>query len=382
MGWWELKRKFRFTGDPVTPDINEVITMRSMRLGIVYLMLFLLASLAGGSGIASAQTTAKPDIGYAVKKPYFGGACPMCPWGNMANIVKQVMKPYGWDIQICYVCAGSDRAARLVAGKLVPPINPESTTQPNPPQAPLDFGATGTQFLWWAYQGTNPFAKDPEGPRRDLRLVANIEQPSFFLVAVRAESPITDLRQIRENRLKVKFVLNNMMRDTYQMMDHYNLSAEVIKELGGEIVGTAVQNRKDMDVVAGWASLVTAPEYAYWMDIAHNNKLRFLELPRDLLERWAKQMDMEVRNVPPGLLPGLENRTFPTVAKSGTVVYGRTDMPEEFAYTLAKALDENQNLLHWTHMNWFYNWRTVWKAYGVPLHPGAEKYYREVGYMK
>jgi TRAP transporter TAXI family solute receptor len=246
----------------------------------------------------------------------------------------------------------------------------------------LDFGATGTQYLWWAYQGTNTFAKDPEGPRRDLRLIANIEQPSYFLVAVRADSPITDLRQIRENRLKVKFMLSDIMRDAYEMMDHYNLSEGAIKELGGQIVGSGPENRENLDVVAGWASLVTAPEYSYWMDIAHRNKLRFLELPKDLLDQWAKKMDMEVRNVPPGLLPGLENRTFPTVAKSGTAVYGRTDMPEEFAYALAKALDEGQARLHWTHMNWFYDWRTVSKAYGVPLHPGAEKYYREVGYIK
>ena len=305
----------------------------------------------------------------------------MCPWGNMADIVKQIMKPYGWDIQICYVCAGSDRAARLVAGKVVPPINPQSTTQPNPPQFPLDMGATGTQFLWWAYQGTNPFAKDPEGPRRELRLVATIEQPSFFLVAVRADSSITDLHQIRENRLKVKFVLSDIMRDAHEVMDYYNLSGDAIKQLGGALVDTAPDNRKDLDVVAGWASLVTAPEYSYWMDIAHNHKLRFLQLPKDLLDQWAKQMDMEVRNVPLGLFPGLD-RSFPTIAKSGTSIYGRTDMPEEFAYQLAKALDENQALLHWTHMNWFYDKHTVWKAYGGPLNPGAEKYYREAGYMK
>jgi TRAP-type uncharacterized transport system substrate-binding protein len=81
-------------------------------------------------------------------------------------------------------------------------------------------------------------------------------------------------------------------------------------------------------------------------------------------------------------LPGLEGRSIPSIAKSGTVVYGRDDMPEEFAYDLAKAMDLQQHLLHWTHMNWFYNPHTVWKAFGVPLHPGAEKYYREVGYMK
>ena len=33
-------------------------------------------------------------------------------------------------------------------------------------------------------------------------------------------------------------------------------------------------------------------------------------------------------------------------------------------------------------MNFSYNAHTVWKAYGVPLHPGAAQYYREKGYMK
>jgi TRAP-type uncharacterized transport system substrate-binding protein len=71
-----------------------------------------------------------------------------------------------------------------------------------------------------------------------------------------------------------------------------------------------------------------------------------------------------------------------TVARNGTAVYGRTDMPDDFAYTLAKALDEHQDLFGWSHSFFSYNSRTVWKALDVPLHPGAARYYREKGYMK
>ena len=77
-------------------------------------------------------------------------------------------------------------------------------------------------------------------------------------------------------------------------------------------------------------------------------------------------------------------KPFPTVIRDGTVIYGRDDMPDDFAYTLAKAMDEHQDLLQFANssMNWSYNWRTVWKALDVPLHPGAARYYKEVGYMK
>ena len=51
-------------------------------------------------------------------------------------------------------------------------------------------------------------------------------------------------------------------------------------------------------------------------------------------------------------------------------------------YDVAKAMDEQQGLLQWALLNFSYNRHTVWKCFGVPLHPGAERYYREVGYMK
>ncbi len=37
-------------------------------------------------------------------------------------------------------------------------------------------------------------------------------------------------------------------------------------------------------------------------------------------------------------------------------------MPGDFAYAVAKALDERQTLLHWSHMPLSYNEHTVWKC--------------------
>src|ERR1051325_1071906 len=77
------------------------------------------AALIFASGALVAQTQAPKQAqatgyGYAVKKPILQGAPPGAPWGAMAEIVKTIMKPHGWDIQICYYCNGAARAARLV----------------------------------------------------------------------------------------------------------------------------------------------------------------------------------------------------------------------------------------------------------------------------
>jgi TRAP-type uncharacterized transport system substrate-binding protein len=76
------------------------------------------------------------------------------------------------------------------------------------------------------------------------------------------------------------------------------------------------------------------------------------------------------------------NHPIPTVGRSNQVVYSRDDLPADFAYTLAKALDERRDLLRWVHMPLSYDPRTVADLAPVPLHPGAERYYREAGYLK
>jgi TRAP-type uncharacterized transport system substrate-binding protein len=56
-------------------------------------------------------------------------------------------------------------------------------------------------------------------------------------------------------------------------------------------------------------------------------------------------------------------------------------MPDDFAYDLAKAIDERKDLLETAYEHFAYDPAQFWKAYGVPLAPGAERYYREKGYI-
>ena len=63
-------------------------------------------------------------------------------------------------------------------------------------------------------------------------------------------------------------------------------------------------------------------------------------------------------------------------------MFGRQDLPDDFAYDVARALDENQSRLKYLNRPYFYDLRTVWKGIGgLPLHPGAERYYRERAYL-
>lgn len=65
-----------------------------------------------------------------------------------------------------------------------------------------------------------------------------------------------------------------------------------------------------------------------------------------------------------------------------TKIYVRDDAPDDFAYTVPKALDEHRDLFQVQLEPWYYDHRTVADSKTIPLHPGALKYYRERGYIK
>jgi TRAP transporter TAXI family solute receptor len=333
----------------------------------------------------AAQTGDLPKTGVSVKRPVFGGACRLCPWGALGEIVKQAMKPYGYDVQLCYNCNRAD-APRIVAGaKLPPPYekDPAVSVAMAPPNAlglgPVDFGATAVQFLWSAYRGTGVYAKDK--PMKNLRLIANIQSPYYLIVAAKADTGITDLAQIRKKRWPVRVLIGLNADAGETILEYYGLSRQSIEAAGGH-VSSSRADWNDFDVIIGGGSgLATAPEWNVWLYVSQKFKLNYPQLPEPLLAKLAKEGETHRGTIPVGLLPGIE-RPIPTVVRTGTVIYCRSDAPDDFAYAVARAMDEHQDLLQWSHLNFSYNVHNVWKAYDVPLHPGAARYYKSVGYMK
>jgi uncharacterized protein len=333
----------------------------------------------------AASFVAAGQSGIKEKKPVFGGACRLCPWGAMAEVVQAAMKPYGYDVQICYNCNAADAPRIVSEARLPPPYRPDPAVpeilapRNTPGLGPVDFGAVAIQFLRDAYRGKGVYAK--EKPRTNLRLLANIQDPSYVLVAAKVETGITDLSQIRQKRWPVRILTAGIGGDSSLVLAHFGLSKQSIEAAGGH-VGNSPDDREHFDVaIGGGGGMTTAPEWRIWTEISQKFDLHFIQLPEDLLSELAREGEQERGVIPAGLYRGMD-RPIATVVRTGTVIYGRNDMPDDFAYTVARAMDEQQQLLQWRHLNFSYNVHTVWNGFEVPLHPGAARYYKEKGYMK
>ena len=334
-------------------------------------------------GLASAGPGDAQQVnGLAAKRPILAGACGDCPWGIMGTVLKQALQPYGYDLQICYTCSRANNP-RIVTGDVkMPPTDPENS--PPPPVGNVDFGITSGASVSAAYQGILGYAHD--GPRKNLRLIASIELPQYAMIAVKASSGITDLKQIKEKRLPVK-ILTSESPTNMPILSYYGITKAEIASWGGsyvEFAGTVPVDMDDFDIiVTANVYLGDAPEVRPFYLISARHSLRYLDLPEDLRDTMVKTLTGGYRKVdmPRSLFRGVD-RPIKTVGISSQVIYSREDLPADFAYTVAKAMDEGRDLLRWVHMPLSYDSRSVTKLPPVPLHPGAERYYKEVGYLK
>jgi uncharacterized protein len=343
--------------------------------------LFLIVTFLSINIIQAQENIDVGKTGWDVKRPVMAAACECgCPWGELGDFIKDAMKPFGYSVILCRNC-NRTYGPRLVAENDFPPpldeINLEDGVNVRV-DARVDFGVTSSAMLSAAYH--NSLAD--KGSFRNLRLIAKIEDPFYFLVAFKKELGVKDFTGIKQQHLPVKIMGadGNMMT----ILKYYGITPEDIKSWGGKLgVSNEEALKGEFDIISGFlASPSMNPESSIWTTLSQKFDLYFVELPEDLLKLIAQQnVDAEFIEVQNSFLRGV-NRRIKTLGRSGEAVFARDDIPEQAAYDLARAIDENHGALKWFIRIYTYDQMTVWQNFGVPLHPGAEKYYREVGYMK
>jgi uncharacterized protein len=353
-------------------------------VGYMTLLTILLIFFTIHLDIRAQEPVQSGKTGFEIKRPVMAGAClEGCPWGEIGNFVRESLKPLGYNVELCLNC-GRTLGPGLVSKSLVPP--PPDREQLATGSAKLisgkvDFGVTASDFLIRAYHGENEFRE--EGPYKNLRLIAKIEDPFYVIVAVKSGCGITNLEQIREKRLPVRILCMESPL-TQIIMEYYGITKKALESWGGSTgnVMTERENAVFDVIISDLGSPANNPESDYWTYYTYYYNLDFIELPEGLLNIMVKKVTgSEIVTAKWGLLKGIE-KPFKTVARSGESIFARDDTPENATYDIAKAIDQNRANLKWYIRPYSYDSRTVWKTGDVPLHPGAERYYREMGYIK
>jgi TRAP transporter TAXI family solute receptor len=249
-------------------------------------------------------------------------------------------------------------------------------------ETPLGLSFTVTNR--WAFEGKEAYDTKLE----NLRALAG-GLDTYYLVAVAQKKlGINSLRDIKEKKLAVRIFTQPVGAlgefGGRQLLRAYGLSYADIKSWGGSTahVGYNVIIDAFKDGRADLLLAVVTPKHPSVSEITTFTDVTFLALEPDIVKGLE----------PLGYTPAsMAANTFKNQAEPvhtvgfPTVVITNKDLPEPVAYAVTRTIIDNKDALVRGHAGLSaFDPQTAWQAekVGIPLHPGAERVYREKGWMK
>jgi len=249
-------------------------------------------------------------------------------------------------------------------------------------ETPLGFAFTVTNR--WAYEGKEAYTEKLENIRA---LVGGLD--TYYLVAVASKKlSVGSVRDIKERKLPVKIYTQPIGAlgefAGRQLLRAIGTSYADIKTLGGTTthVGYNVIVDAFKDGRADVLFAVITPKHPSVTEIANDGNVVFLGLDADTTKALLP-LGYVAATMPANTFKGQPE----PVATVGfpTVLITNKELPEAVAYTVTKTILDSKEALVRGHAGLAqFDPATAWQPdkVGIPLHPGAEKAYREKGWMK
>jgi len=226
------------------------------------------------------------------------------------------------------------------------------------------------------YDGWN--GKKPFKEKMDkLRTIA-WGHGSDYHVVVLADSPIKQFRDAVGKRLSVGAPGSGMEMQARRLLQVMGLSYKDFKVEFlsiSEAVGGLKDGRVDM------IAMTSGMPGAALIDLSNVRPMRLISLGKELVDKVVDKFPYyDPFVIPAGTYKGVDYDTY--TMTSPAIFSCREDVPEEVVYQVVKAIHKKLPWLAKNVHSSFSRWRFEPGVKRLaPLHPGAIKYYKEIGKM-
>ena len=326
---------------------------------LVFLVVLVALSMAvvgcgGGSGDKKAAPAKIQNINIATATT--GGV--YYPLGNaMAQLFNQKI-------------TGIKASAGATAG------TPQNVLLMQKKEAEVAFAQNGVAY--YAYNGMEMF-KDK--PTKFLRGITYL-YPNVMHIVVAASSNIKSIKDFEGKKFVPGAIGSATEINSKEILGLYGLDYKDKKNVKGEYLGysEAAEALKDgrVDGILIAGGLPTSAV----LDAASSLKIRILSLEPDMIAKLKQTMPWYYEiTIPKGTYIG-QTEDVHTVAVANLLIC-REDLSNDLVYNMTKTLHDNQKDLVAAHSAAKdMKLQDALKGMTVPLHPGAEKYYKEKGIVK
>jgi TRAP transporter TAXI family solute receptor len=235
-----------------------------------------------------------------------------------------------------------------------------------------DIAIVQNDVMYYAYNGTDLF----EGEKvSGFSAMAGVYAEVCQVVS---KSDITSIEELRGKRVSVGDVGSGVEFNARQILEAYDMTFEdiIVSNLSFGDSATALKD----DKIDAFFCVAGAPTTAV-VELATSNKINLLEVDDEHAAKLIEKYPFYTKfSVPGGSYKGVDSDAQ-TVAVVATYIVSDS-LSEDLVYNMTKALFENVEEIAAGHpkgaeLDPAYSISSI----SIPMHPGAEKYYKEIGVL-
>ncbi len=229
-----------------------------------------------------------------------------------------------------------------------------------------------------AYDNTGRFADRPKDRYKGLRHIATVYPNPQWLIAMEWAPEIKSLRDLKGKRVSVGMRGSQGEAWWSMIMGHLGWTYDDI-EAEYTVHQAAIDQVRNRQVDAiVWPD---APGSASVQQIVDTGFARILDVDADVIKFFDEKGLDYPWTVPAEHVPGAEKRPVKTFA-APTAFVTHDGVADDLVYNLTKTMLENRERLIKVHpLAAFMSLEDALSGAPFPIHPGAERYYKEKGLM-
>jgi len=241
----------------------------------------------------------------------------------------------------------------------------------------VEISFAGANPAYQSYHNEGQWLDREKGRYENMRFVSHVYPNPQNFIAMEWAPEIKSVRDLKGKRVSVGMLGSAGENYWKGIMDILGWTYDdIIEEF--TVHQTCIDQVRNRQIDAAiWPDAAGSASFTEMMQTGF---ARFVDIDDDIIEGMTTGMDFPFV-LPAGAFPG-QDKAVKTFAGSAILVAGE-QVSEDIIYKLVKSMYENQEFLINVHpIAKYMVLEQALNGQPFPLHPGAEKYYREMGVMK
>jgi uncharacterized protein len=244
----------------------------------------------------------------------------------------------------------------------------------------IPFGLAYSMTAFAAYTGTEPYKTKYE----DLRAVSVVIPSNLYQFVARADAPFDSFDEMVSKKIPARIVVDDRGAPgeiiTRGILEAYGVSYDEIKAWGGSV--DHLGNSKSFELMSdgradGTGDAIPVPDSSI-LEAAATNDLKLIPIGEDVIKKLEDSLGIIRGTVSSGSYD-FQKEDILTVNTPAILITNK-NVEDEVVYQVVKSIYENFGYLGTVHEEFKQLTKeNLANVGGLPIHPGAEKFYQEMG---